>query len=54
MLAAWLPEGSGVSVEYTPTMKVRERTVWLTDHLGATVEDFDRERRPLFLEAKRE
>ncbi|MGC2764721.1 MAG: hypothetical protein WB607_04375 [Candidatus Acidiferrum sp.] len=43
-----------MSVEYTPTMKVRERTVWLTDHSGTTVEDFDRERRPLFLEAKRE
>ena len=35
-----------MSVEYTRTMKVRERTVWLTDHPGATVEDFDRERRP--------
>ena len=35
-----------MSVEYTPTMKVRERTVWLTDHPGATVEDFDHERRP--------
>ena len=33
-----------MSVEYTPTMKVRERTAWLTDHPGATVEDFDRER----------
>ena len=54
MHTAWLAEGSGVSVVYTPTMKVRERTVWLTDHSGTTVEDFDRERRPLFLEAKRE
>ena len=35
-----------MSVEFTPTMKVRERTVWLTNHSGATVEDFDRERRP--------
>jgi predicted DNA-binding transcriptional regulator AlpA len=35
-----------VSVEFTPTMMVRERTVWLTDHPGATVEDFDRLRRP--------
>jgi hypothetical protein len=32
----------GVSVEFTPTTMVRERTVWLTDHQGATVEDFDR------------
>jgi hypothetical protein len=26
-----------VSVEYTPMMNVRDRTVWLTDHPGATV-----------------
>ena len=26
-----------MSVEYTPMMKVRDRTVWLTDHPGATV-----------------
>jgi hypothetical protein len=26
MHAEWLAEASGVSVEYTPTMKVRERT----------------------------
>jgi hypothetical protein len=34
-----------VSAEYTPMIKVRERTVWFTDHPGATVEDFDRQRR---------
>ena len=26
-----------MSVEYTPTMKVPERPVWLTDHPGATL-----------------
>ena len=31
-----------MSVEFTPTMMVRKRTVWLTDHPGAMVEDFDR------------
>jgi hypothetical protein len=31
-----------VSVEFTPTMMVRKRTVWLTDNPGAMVEDFDR------------
>jgi hypothetical protein len=40
-----MAEGSGVSVECTPMMKARERPVWLTDHPGATVEYFDRERR---------
>jgi hypothetical protein len=35
-------EDDGVSILYTPTMMVRERAVWLTNHLGATVEDCDR------------
>ena len=35
-----------MSVEFTPTMMVRERTVWLTDNPGAMVEDFDRLPRP--------
>jgi hypothetical protein len=43
--AAWLDEG-GVSIDYTPQMAIRERTVWLTDHPGSRVEDFDRVRRP--------
>jgi hypothetical protein len=45
--AAWLANGEGRVIEYIRTLKVRERTVWLTDHPGTTVEDFDRERRPL-------
>lgn len=32
-----------MSVEFTPTMMVRKRTVWLADHPGAMVEDFDRQ-----------
>lgn len=43
-----------MSVEYSRTMMVRERGVGLTDQPGATVEDFDRVPRPLFLEANRE
>lgn len=35
-----------MSFEYKPTIKVPERPVWLRDHPGATVEDFDREHRP--------
>jgi thiamine phosphate synthase YjbQ (UPF0047 family) len=35
-----------MSVEYKPTMKIREPHSALTDLPGAAVEDFDRERRP--------
>jgi hypothetical protein len=35
-----------MSFEYEPTMKVRERTVWLTDHPVDAVENYDREHRP--------
>jgi hypothetical protein len=31
-----------MSVEFLPTMMVRERFVWLTDNPGAMVKDFDR------------
>ena len=36
MEAAWLGEG-GVSIDM-PQMAIRERTMWLTDHPGSTVE----------------
>jgi hypothetical protein len=36
--AAWLASEEGRVIEYTRTMMVRERAVWLTDHPGATVE----------------
>jgi hypothetical protein len=44
--AAWLANEEGRVIEYTRTMIVRERTVWLTDYPGAMVEDFDRVPRP--------
>jgi len=42
--AAWLDEG-GVSIDM-PQMEIRGRAVWLADHPGAMVEDFDRVARP--------
>jgi hypothetical protein len=33
-------------MKVTPEMAARERTLWLTDHPGSTVADFDRARLP--------
>ena len=35
-----------MSIEITPTMAARWRVIWLTDHPGCTVADYDRVRAP--------